>query len=87
MDGIGAGFPGGIENAIDAQVAFAGWRRSDRHRLIGIQNMQGGAVGVGVHGHGRITELAAGTNDANCDLAAVRDQDLHSLRVYPDAGR
>jgi hypothetical protein len=34
------------------------------------------AVRGGMHGHRLDAEFAAGTQDAQCDLAAVRDDDL-----------
>ena len=46
-------------------------------------------VGLGVDGHGRDAELAAGADDAHGDLAAVGDEDLleHRAEAYQFASR
>ena len=77
MDGLGAGLLRGVEDAVDAQVALARWRGADRHRFVGVQHVQRGAVGLGVDGDRRIAELAAGADDADRDLAAIGNEDLH----------
>ena len=45
-------------------------------RLVGVANVDGAAVGVGVNGRRRDAQLAAGAHHPNRDLAPVRDQDL-----------
>lgn len=44
--------------------------------LIRMKHMQGGTIGVGVDSHRAQPHLPAGANDAQCDLAAVRNQDF-----------
>ena len=83
MDRIGAAFFCRVEDAIDSQVTLAGRRRSDRHCLIGIKDMKRGAVGVRVNGHGRVSELATGADDAHGNLAAIGDQNLHGSQSIP----
>jgi hypothetical protein len=41
-----------------------------------VQDVERGAVGVGVDGDGRNAEFATGADEAECDFAAVGDQDL-----------
>jgi len=82
VDSIGAGFLRGVENAIDAQVTLARRRGPDRHRFIGVENVQRGAVRLGVNGHRRVANFAAGAHDANRNLAAIRNQDFHRGALY-----
>ena len=77
MNGVGAGLLRGIEDSVDAQVTLARWRRTDRHRFIGVKDVQRGAVRLGVNGHRWVAHFAAGAHDADRDLAAIRDQDFH----------
>jgi hypothetical protein len=44
--------------------------------------MERGAIGLRIHGHGRIAELPARADDAYRDLAAVRDEDFHGASLY-----
>ncbi len=47
MDGFGAVLAGGVQNAVDAQVAFRGGRRADVLGFVGHAHVQRGAVGIG----------------------------------------
>ena len=77
MDGVGAGLLRGVEDAIDAQVALARRRGTDRHGVVGVDDVERGTVGVGVNGDGGIAELAAGADHAHGDLAAVGHENFH----------
>ena len=76
MDGVGAVAARGLEDAVDPQVALGGRAGSQARRLVGHADVQGGAVGVGVHRHGRNSHLPQRADDAHRNLAAVGDQDL-----------
>ena len=76
MDGFGAVLAGGVENAVDAQVAFGGGRGADVLGFIGHAHVERGAVGIGVDGDGGDAHFAQRADDAHGDLAAVGDQDL-----------
>ena len=60
----------------DLQVRITRGRRANAHVVIGESDVQRFAIGIRVDGHGRDLELAAGADDAQRDLAAVRDQDF-----------
>ena len=76
MDRVGAGDLGGADDRGDVKVAPGGGRGPDADRLVGEAHVQRARVGLGVHGDGRDAELAARADDAQRDLAAVRDEDL-----------
>ncbi len=77
MNRLGAGPPGSVEDAVDAEVGLARGRRTDRDGLIGIEHVERGAVGLGVDSDRRITELTTGPDHADGDLAAIGDEDFH----------
>ena len=82
MHRIGAGFSRGIDDAIDAEVAFARRARPDGVRLVCEPHVQRRAVAFGVHRHRRQPHLATRADDADSNFAAVRDQNLfHSSCV------
>ncbi len=58
------------------RVAVACRRRSDAYRLVGQPHMHGVAVRRRMHRDRLDPHLAAGAMDAECDLAAIGDQDL-----------
>ena len=76
MDGLGARGARGRDDLVLAEVTLGGGRGADRHRLVGLEHVQGLAVGLGEDGDGRDAHLAAGANDAHRDLTAIGDQDL-----------
>ena len=76
MDGLGAVLAGGVEDAVDAQVAFGGRRRPDALGLIGHADVQRSAVGVGIDGHGGDPHFAQRAHHPHRDFPAVCDQDL-----------
>ena len=76
MHRVGSRGAGGGDELVDDEIALAGRRRADRHRLVREQHVEGLAVGLGEDGDGRDAELAARPDDADGDLAAIRDEDL-----------
>ncbi len=73
MDRVGAGDLGGGDDARDVEIRFARRSGSDADVVVGEANVEGFAIGFGVHGDRLDTQLAAGSYDAQGDLAAVRD--------------
>ena len=76
VDRVGAGDFRGTDDGGDVQVARRARRRADADVFIGEPHVERVLVGLGVDGHGLDAELAARHDDAQCDLAAVGDQDL-----------
>jgi hypothetical protein len=76
MDGVSAGDLGGRDDARDVEIRFARRCGSDADVVVSKANVQGFAIRLGVNRDGLDAELAAGANDAQRDLAAVRDQDF-----------
>ena len=72
MDRVGAGRSRGGDQLCCVQVA-AGALES--HPGVGLGDVWGRRVGIGVDGDGADAETAAGGEDAPRDLAAVGDQD------------
>ncbi len=81
MQGVGAGLPDDLDDALAVEVALAGRRRADEVGLIGVAHMEGVAVRLRIDGHGGDTHLAAGPYDAERDLAAVRYEELLEQRT------
>ena len=84
MNRISAMLPGGFENAVDPQVAFAGGSRAQALGFVRDPDVQGGAIRVGVDRDAADSHLAKGANYSHCDLAPVSDQNLseHDDRLY-----
>ena len=76
MHGVGAGLLRGVDDRVDAQVAFARRARADRPRLVGEPHVQRGAIAFRIHRGRGDAHVAARTNHAHGDLAAIGDQDL-----------
>jgi hypothetical protein len=70
MDRVGARFGRGADVLLGVEVAV------DRHRLVGRAGMERPNVVWRGNRDRRDPDLAAGTEDADSDLAAVRDQEL-----------
>src|SRR4029077_2336543 len=68
--------PGGVDDAIDAEVAFARRARSNRNRLVGETHVQRGAIALGIDGDRGNAHLPARTDDSNGDFAPVRDENF-----------
>ena len=88
MDGFGAVLAGGLQNAVDSQVAFGGWRGTDVLRLVRHAHVQGRAIGIGEDGDGADPHLAQSAHHAHGNLAAIGNQDLaeHSQIVASVVG-
>ena len=56
------------------QIALAGRGRANANGPVGGGDMRGGGIGVREDRHGLDAQLAAGPDDANRNLAAVRDE-------------
>ena len=72
----------GGDDLLDVEVALARQRPAEPHGHVREPRVQGGAVEVRVDADGLDAHLARCTHDAECDLAAVGDEDaaegLHS---------
>ena len=76
MDRVRSRGARGVEQRVDDEVGLArGWR-ADAHRLVGEPDERRIGVRIGVHGDRREAHRATRAHHAECDLAAVRDQDL-----------
>ena len=80
MHRLRARAPGGLDDLLGHEIALAGRRGADMHRLVGHRDMARAAVGVGVDGHGLDAEPPRRLDDAAGDLAAIGDQDLGKHR-------
>ena len=69
------------------EVALRRRRRADADRFIGQPDVLGFAVGFRMDDHGLDSQLAAGTLDAQRNLAAVRNQNLGEHRLSSVNGR
>src|ERR1019366_259492 len=76
MDGLGARAFGYVEDFVYPQVRLGGGGRAGRVSFVGLVEMGGGAVDVGVDGDGGNAHFAAGADDAHRDLSPVGDQNL-----------
>src|SRR5439155_1722209 len=65
-----------LDELVDREIALGGRGWPDGVRLVGETYVERIAVRIAVHRHGGHPEIAAGTDDADRDLAAVRDEDL-----------
>src|SRR3954466_14082283 len=84
MNGIGAGSLRGLDDLVAAEIALGRWRRSNEYRLVGFAHVRSAHIGFAVHRHRLDAELVAGANDAQGDLATVRNQNF-SEHVLPKA--
>ena len=88
MDGLGARAARGVDETRRMQVALAGGGRSDALRPVRGSHVQGVFIRLGVDGDRLDAQGAAGADDAECDLAAIGDQDPvehHILNTPNDA--
>jgi hypothetical protein len=82
VDRVRAGLRRSPEVLLRVQVA------PDLHDLVGAARMQRSPIVGRDDGDGRDTELPAGSEDADCDLPSVRDEqlaDLHRSELYGSA--
>src|SRR5271165_4123280 len=75
MDGLGSATAGNIKNLVDVEVRLARCSRADVIGVVSLAHMQCFAVDIRENGDGLDAHLAAGTNDAYGNLAAIGDQD------------
>ena len=87
VDGLRAGEQRGGEDALLAEVAVLRRGRTDADALVGEGDMQAVAVGLGVDGDGGNAHLLAGADDADGDLAAVRNQNFRKHSISPSVRR
>ena len=76
MNRVGAGDLGGADDRRNVQVAVGAGRRADADVLVGEADVERVLVGLGVYRDGLDAELAAGADDPQGDLAAIRDQNF-----------
>ena len=73
---------GGLDDRIDAQIAFAGRRRADVDGAVRIQDVQGAPVGVRVNGDGLDAEITAGAG-LNVCLGEAMTAAVPVLALWP----
>ncbi len=76
MDRVRARAGGDIQNFVDIEIRLGGRRGTDRISLIGLANVQSGAIDIGVDCHRGNSHLVAGADHAHGNLAPVRDENL-----------
>src|SRR5262249_52111857 len=86
MNGVGLGQQRRAHYVREIQVALLGQRRSDTVRFIGQTDVQRVAVRFGVNRYRLDAELAAGADDTDGDLPAVRNENLMKLHDFPPEG-
>lgn len=74
MDAVASGSQGGGEQSGLVEIAFGGLGRTDAHRLGSQLDVEGLRVGLGIDGHGFNSQLPAGPQHPQGDLAPVGDQ-------------
>ena len=86
MNGLGAGAFGHIEDLVDPKIRLGCRRRADGVRLVGLRDVERGAIDVGINGDSADTHFTARADDAHRDLSPVGDQNLleHLLGCRPD---
>ena len=75
MDGLGARGLCGGEHLRRVQIGFACRGRADQDGLIGLPDMQGLRIGLGIDGDGPDAHATGGAEHAAGDLATIGDQD------------
>ena len=76
VDRLGAGLGGDREDLLDVQVALGRDGGTEQVGLVGLADVAGVAVGLGVDGDRADAHLLERADDADRDLAAVCDQDF-----------
>src|SRR5215510_819659 len=76
MDRVGAGDLAGRHQRVDVEIAVSGGGRADADALVGEPHMHRVGIGGRMHGDRRDAQFLAGAQHAQCDLAAIGDQDL-----------
>jgi hypothetical protein len=76
MNSFSAAPAGDLQDSVAAEIGIHRGCWAEAVCLVGVQHVERGAVGVGIDGDRRDAELTAGTDEAECDLAAIGDEDL-----------
>ena len=82
MDGVGAGLAGCLDQLVHHQVRLGGGVAAQGVGLVREADVQGVAVGLGIHGDGGDAFIPGCPDDAYGDFTAVRDQDLREVCVH-----
>src|SRR5215467_7669126 len=75
MDSLGARLLGGVEDAVDAEIALAGGSGADRHGKVGVLHVRPARVRLGVDGDGADSHGPRSAENAPRDLSAIGDED------------
>ena len=75
VDGLGAGAAGGLENLGNVEIGLRRLGGTEVLAEIGLAHMQSAPIDIGIDRDRFDAHFAAGTDDANRDLAAVGDKD------------
>ena len=81
VDGVGSGSLGGGDDLRDIEVRLGRRVAAERVRLISHPDVTGVTVRVGVDRDRAIARVAAGPDNADCDLAPIGDE--HLLHDWP----
>jgi hypothetical protein len=76
MNGVAVRQSRGVENLVDAQIAFAARSGAQENRFVGFGNERHAGICLGVDRHGRNAHLAARPDDPPRDFATVGNEDL-----------
>ena len=76
MNGVGAGDLARSEQRRNIEIAVLRRRRADADALVGEADMHRVGIGGRMHRDGRDTEFLACAQHAQCDLAAIGNQDF-----------
>jgi hypothetical protein len=73
-----------VEDAVDREVALGRRRRPQEVRLVGVRDVQRGAIALGIDADRADPELAQRAEDADRDLPPVGDENLveHRRAVF-----
>jgi len=76
VDGLRAGPPGCVEDALEGEVALGRGSRPDEECLVRVPGVEGAPVTFRVDGDAADPELPQGAEDADRDLSSVGDENL-----------
>ena len=80
MDGVGVVAAGDIEDEVAAEIRFAGGSGAEAVSFIGLEDVEGRAIGVGIDGDRGDAKLAAGAQDAEGDFSTIGDENFAKHR-------
>src|SRR5439155_940632 len=83
MQGFGAAIDRCLNDGVGTQVAFAGRGRADVDGAVALEDVQRAPVSVRVHRDRLDAEIAAGADDADGDLAAIREENSREHQELP----